>query len=464
MNSTKLVAALVAALSVGSSFAAGPIKYTTNYVVGNQIHIAGSTALGNQSLPAVHAYATNQGFAMVAADKMDPTILANQTLANIQGTKIALYTKVTTVTNGTKVTITTNSINCHFIGSEGGIAVTAGSKVVSNWLPLTATGKVAGDTAGAGGIGYNPSTNCTLVAPATITFADNIQAVSRFSTAKTSPVKCVALTNVASLCALNFAWVAPTNFPASNITDRVVQSLLANGHVPLSFFTGNAADASTGVFVTGRDIDSGTRVCNIVEAGLGTLAPLKQYVYVAGSNAIIATAGGTVNGIAYTAGNGGHFSGGDLCSAVIAASTNWSNNNFAILDGANGFAPVANPYTNGSYLIGYAGSKDILGKGKTKALSYNGVAPYSPTAYPGFDSVNNGIANGSYSLWSVGRLYMNVANAPKGTDKLFVASTAYAIANNVTNGVTTAGFGAGYTALGDLQVTRAQEGATINKK
>ena len=451
MNTNKLVAALVAALSVGSSFAAGT---TTTYAVGNQINIAGSTALGNQSVPAIHAYATNNGYTLVAADKMDPLTnsAANVTLGNLQGTKIALWTKVVTATNGSKITITTNAINLHQIGSEGGTLIAA-SKTTGKFLPLSATGKVNADATGAGGQGYVPSSSTTVDANATITFSDVDQAVGRFNTAKTAPVKCVALTEVAKLAAINFAIVAPTNFPASNISDRQLQALLNAGNLPLSFFTGNPADSTNGVFATGRDIDSGTRVLTLVESGVGALASVNQYVWDNTGKMLNLSVSNSVNGISYTAGNGGHFSGGDLCVAVGASCG-------AITNGA----ALNTNYTGASYLLGYTSSKDLIGKGgNTKALSYNGVAPYATSAYSGFQTNNNVIASGSYSLWSVGRLYKNTANAPKGTDKTVIDAAATAIANTILSS-STSDLGYGYTKLTDLNVTRASEGATIFKK
>ena len=445
MKHTNIAAALVAALTVGTSFAAG---ITTNGVIGNQINIAGSTAFSAVSMPAIDTYATNAGYTKVAYDNATPA-----------SAKIALYTKVSSATNGTKVTITTNAINVHLIGSEGGTLV-ASSKNTQPFLPLTASGSVAADS------GTAPSAATTSLANATITFSDVKQAVGRFNTSKASPVKCIAFPYDAEIGAVNFGWVASTNFPASNITDRVAQALLKNGNVPLSMFTGDPADATNGVFVTGRDIDSGTRVLALTEVGLGATASVNQYTYDAANNRIVYTAGGTLDGVAYSAGNGGYFSGGDLCVAVGKAAASWTNG--TIVDGAT-TNTITNPYTGTCYLIGYASTKDIIGKGLTagqytKALSYNGAQAFvGSKTFPGTQKLVNGLANGSYSLWSVEHIYANPANAPKGTDKTLVTTVADAI-KATTLATTTATFDYGYTALGDLNVTRTQEGATIFHK
>jgi len=454
MKHTNIAAALVAALTVGTSFAAG---ITTNPVIGNQINIAGSTAFSAVSMPAIDTYATGAGYTKVAADS-----------GTVASAKIALYAKVTPVTNGTKVTITTDVINVHMIGSEGGTLV-ASSKNTQPFLPavayttLPAYGTIAADS------GTAPSAATTMQANATITFSDVNQAVGRFNTSKASPVKCIAFPYDEKLGAINFAWVAPTNFPVSNITDRVAQALLQNGHVPLSMFTGNSADATKGVFVTGRDIDSGTRVLTLTEVGLGATASVKQYTYDSANNRIVYTAGGTLDGVAYTAGNGGYFSGGDLCTAVGKAGASWTGNSPTIVDGGNSNAALSNAYSGACYLIGYGGTKDIIGKGLTagqytKALSYNGVQAFAGSyTFPGTQKDVNGIATGSYSMWSVGHLYANPANAPKGTDKTLVTTVANALKTAVL-AKTTAELDYGYTALGDLNVSRSQEGATIFKK
>ena len=509
MKKTALLAALVAASAVGTSFAAST---KTNGLIGDQINIAGSTAMAGVSMPAIKAYALGNGYTLTAYDAL-PT-----------PSKIALFTKVVTATNGSTVTITTNAINVHFIGSEGGTVVTA-SKQQQPFLPLSASGVVAGDIASTGYV--IPSPSCTQNASATVTFSDVNQAVGRFAAgSKTSPVKTVALTDIGALNAVNFAFVAPTNFPDANITDQVARELFTLGKIPLSHITGKAADSIHTVYLTGRDIDSGTRSLAQIETGYGIGYDVQQYVYDAPTGVIWQLPGGInrFNGIIYTAGNGGYFSGGDLCLAVGSSSTNsgtvgingtpsfttnaiaastyadqtnaykvvtatnvgaltcalpaapstnstntaWtfvsSTTNFAIIPTIS-FASTTNaPAGSTNYLIGYAGTADIIGKKYTKALSYNGVSPYATNSYSGFNNINNGIANGSYSLWSIEHLYVNTANAPKGT----VAADITALANSVYStilGKSTTDLGYGYTTLADLNVQRAKaEGSIIIKK
>jgi hypothetical protein len=428
MKHTKsILAALVAALSVG---AASATTTKTNGAIGDQINIAGSTAMKYVSMPAIQTYASNNGYTLVAGDALpNPGALA-------------LFTKVVTATNGSTVTITTNAINVHFIGSEGGTLVTA-SKTTQPFYPLNASGKTAGDTTVNGLVHPDPA--CTQLAYATVTFSDVNQAVGRFAAgSKTSPVKTVALTEYSTgLNAVNFAFTAATNFPGSNITDQVARELFSVGHVPLSHITGVASDSNSTVYVTGRDVDSGTRSLAFIETGFGLLSSANQYMLDTNSGSLVLTPAGmnVFNGISYTTGNGGYFSGGDLCKAVKASAA----------------------LTNG-YLVGYAGAKDVIGN--SVALNYNGVTPYTDASHTnaGFQTNNNGIANGSYSLWSIEHLYYNLANAPKGT----VAADITALVNSVGAAIqakTTAQLGYGFTAMGDLNVKRsANEGSTIISK
>jgi hypothetical protein len=456
MKHTKsILAALVAALSVG---AASATTTKTNGVYGDQIFIAGSTAMASKSMPAIDAYLTNvaQGYSKIAADN-----------ASASSAKIALYTKVVTTTNGSTVTITTNGVSIHFIGSEGGTLVTA-SKTTQPFLPISFTGSVTKDATVGGFV--VPSAQCTYNTFATITFSDVNQAVGRFAAgSKTSPVKTVALQEVGSgINAVNFAFVAPTNFPGSNITDQVARELLSVGHVPLSHITGNASDSNSTVYITGRDIDSGTRSLTFIETGFGLLSSASQYMYDNTTGSFFKTVGGTnfFNGQPFTAGNGGYFSGGDLCTYVGNSATNVGVISIATANGTNNTVTAVSTNTGGTnYLIGYAGTADIIGKKNTIALSYNGVAPYSGTnSYAGFQTTNNGIANGSYSLWSIEHLYYNLANAPKGTLTNDIVNLANGVYSTLTN-TPTVTLGYGYTALTDMNVKRsAYEGSTIISK
>lgn len=426
-NTKSILLAVIAAAAVGSASA------QTNVVARNQINIAGSTAFRSVHFKELHAYALGQAYTLVASDS-SPS----------DGTgSAALYTKlVSTATNKGVVTETRDFINARFVGAEGGTLV-AGSKNTQGFYGL-----------GQRGVGSSTSSTLTNLMSATITYADSDQSVGVFSGNKGAKAKAAKLTSAGNLPALNFAFCTTKDFPANNITGRQAQALLTRGHLPLSFFTGNPADGTNGVFAIGRNIDSGTRTAILTETGIGSLNKVNQYDYNAGSNSVFITPAGSLPGLTFLAGDGGDDSGGTLTTKVAAATN---------VTGAN-VTGVSN-YTGKVYLIGYAGAPDINGKA-LKALSYNGTAPYHPSPNAnttGFQTNFNGIANGTYSLFSIGKVYYNAANAPKGTDKALVATIAQAIASNVgTN--TTSTLGNGYTALGDLNIVRALEGAVAQPK
>ncbi len=430
-NTKSILLAVIAATAVGSASA-----QTTNTVVRNQINIAGSTAFRSVHFKELNAYALGQGFTLVASDSSPSA-----------GTgSAALYTKLISSATNAKtgvVTETRDFINARFIGSEGGTLVT-GSKNTQGFYALSQRG-----------VGSSPTTTCTNLMTATITYSDCDQSVGVFSGNKGARAKVARLTSAGNLPAINFTFCTTKDFPASNITDRQAQALLTRGHLPLSFFTGNSSDSTNGVFVIGRNIDSGTRTAILTETGVGSLAKVNQYDYSAASNSLFITPAGTVTGVSFLAGDGGDDSGGTLTTKVSQATN---------LTGANVIG-VTN-YPGKVYLIGYAGVPDVNGSKGLKALSYNGVAPYVPTPHAstvGFQTNFNGIANGTYSLFSIGKVYFNAATAPKGTDKTIIPTIAQALANNIgTN--TSSTFGNGNTAIGDLNIVRSVEGATARPK
>ena len=441
------------------------VKTTTQFVPGSQIFIAGSYELQEQTVPAIHRYAMSNGYALTAWDDNHD----NDSDAAIGRNRIALWKRsvtnvVSSKTNGTTITVTQtvsgDVIDLHLQGSESGMMATA-SKTGQPFLPLTASGKVPSDSFGTNGVKYVSSPACSLNSTSTITFGDVDQAVGRFNTAKSAPLKCVCLTEVAKLCALNNAFFAPTNFPVDNITSRQAQVLWSRGHLPLSFFTRRAADRTKGVFAAGLNLDSGARVLIQVECGIGSLSPVTQFSYDSLQNSLILTPGDTVDTIRFTAGNGGYCRPWDLCRAVEDSSS-WSQTSAGQIKDSSG-NPAVYPYSGPCYLISYAPVKEIVKVGGTKMLSYNGEAPWDGgVGYPGSFGTN-GISSGSYSPWSVARLYKNTANAPKGTDKSLIDQMASAVASDILKRSTT-DLGYGMTALRDLQVKRASEGATIFMK
>jgi hypothetical protein len=122
-------------------------------------------------------------------------------------------------------------------------------------------------------------------------------------------------------------------------------------------FTGNAADAGTTVYATGRDEFSGTRITCLAETGAGVFSQVNQYTGTVTSN--VAT-------LSFV-GNGGYSSG----------------------SGVSGLLGGTFP---GGIILGYLGATDWASavSGGATELAYNGVT---------LGTNSDLIRNGQYSFW-----------------------------------------------------------------
>lgn len=425
MKTTKSI--LTAALAALSITAASAQTIREGIV----IRVAGSTAMRSISMPALDTYlttgqGTNGAFTRVAADN-----------ATVASQSIALYIR----DKVTGSTITRDAVNVRLVGSEGGLLTTAGTKPANRqtFLPVAVTNWNTNNS-----LVSVTASNCTVPGFAAVTFADQSQDVSAYNSGATARVKVAKLPPGTELAALNFAFFANTNFPASNITSQVAKALLERGNVPLSMFTGNSNDATTGVWLTGRDFDSGTRAVTLLETGYGINRAVKQYI-VDSSNNVVQAPTNSLLGSPVALGNGGYASGGTLRAAVTNNSLNFSQVNTG-----------TNSYSN-NYLIGYAGTPDIVAA-KAKALSFNGVQPYCPSSdvstAQGFSTTINGLVNGSYSFWSIAYLYSNPTKVTTPAARAAVT----ALVNNIGETIKAAPSAQlknGNTRLIDLKVQRA---------
>ncbi len=169
-----------------------------------------------------------------------------------------------------------------------------------------------------------------------------------------------------------FEWARNNGSPATitNITNQLGSAVLTNGSLPQFQFDNGAA--TTPIFVTGRNFDSGTRLCAFAETGFGINNPPSQLDstqttanHIA-SGAWVAGAGGNVF---FSAANG-FTSGGQVAAALDATGSLGVIGGFVI-----------------SYL-GVADANTAVAGGAT-ALNYNGV-PFSVAA----------VQNGQYTFWS----------------------------------------------------------------
>ncbi len=432
MKHTKsILAALVAALSVGAASAAST-------AVTNAIYIAGSTAFSKAACPAVYNVATNNNFTLIASDSGK-----TGSGQDVSGCKAMLFRKSTVISGVTNVDI----INMGLIGSEGGIQSAASGTTKSTLFIPNNT----------------PATNGTFTFATTgeahvadVTFSDvNQLTTSRFYKALAGDgTTYAALLDKGAFGLVDFAWAVSPNAAVAtnghsaftNITAIQARKLFTAGNLPLSYFTGVNSDSNTGVYLIGRDIDSGTRGVALAEAGLSITNPVNQYSV--DSNGVIALqTATTVNGIAEVAGNGGYNDSGLMATALTYAPTSgWDTNK----------------YTN-AVVIGYSGTSKVQNTvpatGKY-AISFNGIAP----------ALSNE-ATGAYSFWSFEHLYINATTKTSTAHKLSSVSGSYtpstfgdAVISQLGTVIATDFWGKGYTHTNDVLVTRAQEGAVISIK
>lgn len=149
-----------------------------------------------------------------------------------------------------------------------------------------------------------------------------------------------------------------------NITSQQFGALYSGGGVPLSLFTGSAADVDTFVLPTGRASSSGTRITVLAETGFGISTAVQQYSVAGTINDPI-----TAEGIELFSdeGNFGYSSNSFIRDIVQRES-------------AEG-APL---------ILGYLTVSDALRaiQGGAQEVTYNGVH-YS----------EENVRNGSYTLW-----------------------------------------------------------------
>jgi hypothetical protein len=241
--------------------------------------------------------------------------------------------------------------------------------------------------------------------PADVCFCDHFQSSTPY------PSPGLTLTTVG---VVQFKWLVNnpgTGNPApfTNITPGLAQALYKSGSLPLSLFTGNQADEGKLVWAIGRDADSGTRLTQAQEAGIGYNSQVVQFTPTIASGAVTSHVL-AVNSAAVPAqvaanhpnpGDGGYNSGGTLATVMTATTPNALS-----VDGIN-----STPTATG-YYVGYASVGDAATAlaGGAKELTWNGVA-YSQTA----------VQEGQYTFWGYEHIgYLPTIDATKKSvaDKL----------------------------------------------
>lgn len=374
------------------------------------IHIAGSTAFRANAFRAIRA-----SFDGGAPTTMNP---ANATT----GTSTVTFSGTMTSLFGSQ----TVNVFCAYDGSVRGLADLTGANV--NFLQTSGTN--------------------TVSAKVDITFSDVDKAATLFPNTPTTET---------SIAILPFVWCKNYYAPSSvtNITGHQIRPLLDGGDLALSFLTGNTNDATNLMYITGRDLDSGSRVMNDTDTyytgtpvlwGFNTSAPTNWAVM--NQNLL---------GITY---GFGYSSGGNVATALTNQNAGGPCVSYLGLNDAltvattasTGVTNIANP-GGGCGLISYDGN-----------MPFYGYTPSVTTTVPAFPDFTP-IKQGQYSLWSYENLEMlNTHTA----DSVFSYYTnmVTAIDNDIAAAETAGGNSSVYgpvtaVRLSEMQVGRSTVGGKI---
>ena len=216
-----------------------------------------------------------------------------------------------------------------------------------------------------------------------------------------------------------FTMLANEGAPAglTNVTFQQFKALFAQGELPLSVFTGAAADTNP-VYATGRNDGSGTRTAYMAESQLGITTLVSQFVATTSAgNAItvlrkVPAGGATINGTfdATSAstlwsqdldGNGGYFSGSVLRTEMgrVTSSTQVLDSNGDELRPAGQL-----------HLITFLSAADAVPArvAGAKVLGWNGSTLSSLNTGTVVDSTDLAkITEGQYSAWTFQNLDYN---------------------------------------------------------
>jgi hypothetical protein len=263
-----------------------------------------------------------------------------------------------------------------------------------------------------------------------------------------------------------FTMLANEGAPAglTNVTFQQFKALFSQGSLPLSVFTGDAADTDL-VYATGRNDGSGTRTAYMAESQLGITTLTSQFVATTSAgNAIsviqkVPAGGATINGVFDPTsksdlwaqdldGNGGYFSGSVLRTEMgrTTAATQVLE-----ADGSE-LAPAAQ-----LHLITFLSAADAVPArvAGAKVLGWNGSTLNSLNTGLVVDSTDLAkITEGQYSAWTFQNLYYNGSlTADENT-----------VYNAIRTGIPTSLIAAGYVPgvpSTIMSVSRPDDGAPI---
>jgi hypothetical protein len=243
MKSTKLLAGVLSAALACPAMA-------------DTFEITGATAFRRATIESIHALylASGQPFRF----------------AHNRSTEADFVNADTITFEGTITDLGPTTVRCAFNGSIEGLRAIADSPASD---PRFYKSSILTDTAVVGGANQENVSNSTAnteTAQAEIAFSDTDKAISPYASYPMSG---------GSVGVAVFGLVVNEGSAITNVTTQQYNSLLTNGYMPLSLFTGNASDTSL-VFCTGRNDGSGTRSSYLAEMGYGVSNIVQQFLVV----------------------------------------------------------------------------------------------------------------------------------------------------------------------------------------
>jgi hypothetical protein len=343
------------------------------------------------------------------------------------------------------------TVRCSFNGSVEGIrAVVLGGADNPAFITDAALASPGGDAGEAANENANV-TGSTAIQQAKFTFSDVRQSstpINNFALNPASPK-----VGVVVFCPIVNEG-APGTF--TNVTSQQFKALFSGGFLPLSVFTGNAADTNN-VYAAGRNDGSGTRTTYMAESGLGITTLVNQYkVSTSTSTAITqiqrVPAGDGTNASTVWGqdldGNGGYFSGSALRTELGKTSAS-----VEVLDSDGSQLDIGVDV----HLVSFLSASDCVSArvAGARILGWNGSTMASLNTQTTIDTTDLAkVTEGQYSAWGFENLYYA---GSLSTDE----NTVYtAIKTGIPTTLTAAGYTPGIP-LSLMNVTRPNDGAPI---
>ncbi len=254
---------------------------------------------------------------------------------------------------------------------------------------------------------------------------------------------------------LEFIWARGNGCPTTitNIGFYTASSLIAQGHIPMSQLTGNIADDTNTIYLTGRNDDSGTRAVTFVDVQYSLGNPCIQYgVTATSSNYSLTYFGAGADGL-----GDGYSSGGTVNSSLRATRTTP-----VIITDQHGTVTT----NNNAYLMSYIGVNDALGSGASASaaegsnyistlVAASGTVPLTNwITYNGVTWSEPATREGAYSMY--GQEHCEYRNDASTTVQNFAQDL-------ITKQKAEAGasYIPGTMQLGDMNTTRTDDGGSI---